>query len=952
MYKSNIKLAIFFTGFFFSCIFAAVIITQNNFIKNGLNNKQSTNNVSNLGLNDGYQESGNLSSYLMFQEFWSDVFAQDALNWSYADWRNYILLQLYGDIEYNLNNSIKNDPLFENNINVFTVYVMGKYNGSLSAEDITNLKSQLIHNSVNIGEISFMKQDDAQLKIVINIEVESSPSMWYVADNLEIYLKSENSSGSWYNESGTHYVKVYDIPSLELSDPIFIDGKQNYHFVGPILINTSTIEENISLIARVEYYLNFLLDDYVETIKTFNLTDDDESSPVISYTYTGDYTDGNPGELIISTFDDSGCSVDPSGNYTVPNSLGSHKFSFNAVDDDNDRLGDNLESHKEIWINITDDDTSSPVISFIYTGDGTDGNPGELIINASDISGLSLDPSGSYQVPNTIGNHKFIFTASDADDDRFGDILNTSITVWINITDDDTSYPELFYTYTGDGTDGNPGELIVNASDFSGLSLDPSGTYQVLNTIGNHTFVFTATDADNDRPGDALNTTITILITITDDDDEAPIIKISIIDDNDEALLMKTFNVIDNFVYDYQEFLILQILTEDKSGISNLFVDFNGNRFYDDNGDNLIFIENPRIPGVYYFSITAIDNDNDREGDQKSIQITQSFEVFDDDITPPQISISYNNFEYQIFIFDNDGNVDSKATGEYHLIDEEGLILDSGIISLEDFYYVITLPLKPGNYTLEVYSTNNDIEWEGDEEYNIEIFDITISIECCFQNIDNLLEKLIVYVDNNLYSILADSIRFKLRLAQGDLWDAYVLVEAGNIKSCVFNEFIVQAIIEFVEFETNIYNKVDLIAEPINNEIIGSLHEIRNFLVLLMGASVDYATDINYGYDIATIEVDLLNLADFVEVELGNSGSRYLEKLIRLSALHLELAIIKLSRGINPDSTLSSAQRFIDRAMEEAHELLENNESTEATICILLETLEYCYFKISEIIMK
>ncbi|MHA2122834.1 MAG: hypothetical protein ACW990_16675, partial [Promethearchaeota archaeon] len=432
MYKSNIKLAIFFTGFFFSCIFAAVIITQNNFIKNGLKNKQSTNNVSNLGLNDGYQESGNLSSYLMFQEFWSDVFAQDALNWSYADWRNYILLQLYGDIEYNLNNSIKNDPLFENNINVFTVYVMGKYNGSLSAEDITNLKSQLIHNSVNIGEISFMKQDDAQLKIVINIEVESSPSMWYVADNLEIYLKSENSSGSWYNESGTHYVKVYDIPSLELSDPIFIDGKQNYHFVGPILINTSTIEENISLIARVEYYLNFLLDDYVETIKTFNLTDDDESSPVISYTYTGDYTDGNPGELIISTFDDSGCSVDPSGNYTVPNSLGSHKFSFNAVDDDNDRLGDNLESHKEIWINITDDDTSSPVISFIYTGDGTDGNPGELIINASDISGLSLDPSGIYQVPTTIGNHTFIFTASDADDDRLGDILNTTIIVWIN----------------------------------------------------------------------------------------------------------------------------------------------------------------------------------------------------------------------------------------------------------------------------------------------------------------------------------------------------------------------------------------------------------------------------------------------------------------------------------------------------------------------------------------
>jgi len=952
MRRSNRKIVVYLTGILFLSIFAALFIAQNNFIHSECIDKHPTNKVVNLGLNDGFQASGNLSSYLMFQEFWSDVYTQDAVNWSYLDWRSYVILQIYGDIEVNLNDTIINDPLFENNIDIFTIYVMGMYNGSLSDEDIANLKSQIIHNTVDIGDISFLKKDDAQLKLSINIEVESSPSMWYIADHLEIYLKSENSSGRWYNESGSHYIKVYDTNSLELSDPINTDGKYEHHFLGPIEINTSSIEENVSLIVRVGYYLNFLIDEFVEKLELFNLFDDDESSPEISYIYTGDYTDGNPGELIISVLDDSGLFVDPSGNYSVPNSLGAHNFSFYAVDDDNDRYDDNLESNKEIWINITDDDTSCPEISYIYTGDGTDGNPGELIVNASDISGLSLDPSGTYQVPSTIGNHKFIFTASDADDDRLGDILNTTISIWINITDDDIICPKISYVYTGDGTDGNPGELIINASDVSGLSIDPSGLYQVPNSIGNHTFVFSAADADNDGPGDILSTTITIMITIIDDDDEAPIVNISIINNNDEALLMKSFNVINNFVYDYQEFLIIQILTEDKSGISSLFIDFNDNRFYDDDGDNLILIENPRIPGEYYFSITATDDDNDREGDQKSIQIIQSFEVIDDDITPPQISLSYNNFEYQISIFDNDGIVDSKATGEYHLIDEEGLILDSGIISLENFYYIITLPLKPGNYTLEVYSTNNDIDWEGDKESNIEIFDITIGIECCFQNIDELLEKLIVYVDNNLYSILADSIRFKLRLAQEDLWDALVLVEAGNIKSCVFNEALVQAIIEFVEFETEIYNKIDLITEPIMNEIVGSLHEIRNFVVLLMGASVDYATSINYGYDIATLEVDLLNLADFVEEELGGSGSKYLEKLIKLSALHLELAIMKLSRGINPDSTLSSAQRFVERAIEEAHDILENNESTEAIICLLLETLEYCYFRISEIILN
>jgi hypothetical protein len=861
MNKINFKVIIPLVGIFFCCIFAAVIITQNNFFNNELTNKDPSKKVLNLGLNDVPQEPENLSAYQKFQEFWTDVYNQDANNWSYSDWRDYVILQIYNNTEDNLNNTIKDDPLFENNINVFTIYVMGKYNGSLSNEDITNLKSQLIHNTVHIGDISFLKHDDAQIRLFINIEVESSPSMWYIVDHLEIYLKSENSTGKWYNASGIHYVKVFDMPNLELDDPIYTDGKYENHIVGPIIINTNAIEENVSLVTKVEYFLNFLMEDYVEKLELFNLVDDDELSPEILYTYTGNYTDGNPGELIV---------------------------------------------------------------------------------NASDISGLSLDPSGTYQVPNTLGNHKFVFTASDADDDRLDDILNTTITIWINITDDDTVQPEISYIYTGDGTDGNPGELIVNASDISGLSLDPSGTYQVPNTLGNHTFTFTACDTDNDRTGDILNATIIVRINIIDDDDEGPIIK--------------NVNITNNCVYDHYEFIIIDVLAEDKSGISELFIVFNDIWYYDDSGDCQFLIENPRTPGIYNFFIVVIDADNDREGDHKTTQIISSFEVFDDDITPPNIHLYYDNYNYQISILDNDGIIDSKATGEYHLINEEGMILESGIMSLEDFKYLITIPLKSGNYTLEVFSTNNDIEWEGDEEINVAIFDISVGIKACFQNVNDLLEKLIIYVDANLYSILADNIRYKLRLAQEDLWDACDLVDNGNLKCCLFNEIIVQAIIEFVEFETEIYNKIDLINDDIRNEIITSLHEIRNFVILLIGTSVDYVlglTGISSGYNIALIEVELLNLADLVEEELGSFGTKYLEKLIRLSALHLELAIIKLSRGINPDSTLSSAQRFIERAKEEVNKLLENYEITEGiTVCSLLETLDYCYSKIDEIIME
>ena len=158
---------------FLFCIFAAAIITQNNFFNLEVNNKQPSKNSLNLGLSDGLQEFENLSSYQKFQKFWTDVYAQDALNWSYLDWRNYIILQIYGNSEDNLNNTIINDPLFENNIDIFTIYVMGKYNNSLTGEDITNLKSQLIHNTVHIGDILYSKLDDDKLKLYVNVDVES-----------------------------------------------------------------------------------------------------------------------------------------------------------------------------------------------------------------------------------------------------------------------------------------------------------------------------------------------------------------------------------------------------------------------------------------------------------------------------------------------------------------------------------------------------------------------------------------------------------------------------------------------------------------------------------------------------------------------------------------------------------------------------------------------------------
>ncbi|MFX0007070.1 MAG: Ig domain-containing protein, partial [Promethearchaeota archaeon] len=546
------------------------------------------------------------------------------------------------------------------------------------------------------------------------------------------------------------------------------------------------------------------------------------------------------------------------------------------------------------------------------------------------------DPSGIYDVPSTLGIHEFTFTASDADIDRLGDCLNTTITVSINITDDDILSPVITYIYTGNYTDGDPGQLIVNASDNSGLTLDPSGIYDVPSTLGIHEFTFTASDADVDRLGDYLNTTITVWINITDDDDEGPLI----ID----------VDIINNRVYDYYEFIIIVISVEDASGISDLFIEVNDTRYYDDDRDNQILIENPRLLEIFnYFTVVAIDADNDREEDQKVSELICSFEVFDDDSTPPEIHFYYEDFSYQLSIVDNDGIEDSKATGEFFLIDEQGIILQSGVILLEDVNYTINIPLKPGNYCLEVYTTNNDRDFEGDEEYNNEIFRISVDLENCFLRVDKLLGDLIDYVDENLYFIIANSIGFKLCFARQDLWQAYLLVEAGDLNKGVFNELIIQAIIEFVEFETEFYNKIDLISTAIIDDMISFLHQIRNFVVLMMGNSVDYVKGISCGYDIASIEVELLNLEDFIEEQLGDCNCKYLEHLIKLSAMQLELAIIKLSRDINPDSALSLAKQFIDRAREETLDLLENNKISVDISSILLDSLNNCYSKIEEL---
>jgi len=304
--------------------------------------------------------------------------------------------------------------------------------------------------------------------------------------------------------------------------------------------------------------------------------------------------------------------------YNIPNDFepGVHTVELKVWEKDYDGWpGDRLSASIDVTFSVVDDDTEAPDIDCTYTGDGTDGNPGELIVTASDASGLSVDPTGIYPVPNSLGTHHFSFTATDNDNDRPNDALTNTVEISIEIVDDDTLKPVIDVIYTGDGTDGNPGDLIVTASDPSGLLVDPSGTYPVPNSLGIHDFTFTATDNDNDRPDDRLTKTLDVPITIVDDDEAEPYFENLVITD-DHLWLNISFNVIDD-----SGLSIIKIYVDDVL-IHTYFPTPTEDTFFFSFINEWIW-----ELGIYNVQIDITDADLDRPSDSLSNTAYRQFEV-------------------------------------------------------------------------------------------------------------------------------------------------------------------------------------------------------------------------------------------------------------------------------------------------------------------------------------
>ncbi|MBA7526715.1 hypothetical protein ES705_18884 [subsurface metagenome] len=576
-----------------------------------------------------------------------------------------------------------------------------------------------------------------------------------------------------YNDEnpGTWNVNAYDDESgiNEATLQILIDNQ----FAGSELgdYNVPNIPEEHTIYVEVENNdpFNPLFN---STLKFIMIIDDDDVYPVITYTYSGDNTDGNPGEIEVIASDNIGLSVDDSGTYEVPNTLGTHNFLFSATDNDDDRPGDSLTTTLSVSIPIVDDDTTPPIISIIYYGSGFDENPGYYEWNISDTddgiggdhdhdSGFSeliikgkyestvglpeeeflLTPTetGTWNLPTSPGTYTLNITASDNDDDRTleTDARSTSLIQEQTITDDDVTPPSISIQYEGDGNVINPGVWHVEVEDLeSGLDevefligdaqylydqdlvgkQSKSYDIPVPDTVGEHILSVVAKDNDKDWNGDQeASTDSNVVNIILDDDTTGPIISVN--------------RYVKRYEHPSGEW---RVFIEDlESGLDEIIIEVDGNvHIHDTNLNGIISLSyyNILIPGevgVHPITITAKNNDKDYTGDQEISTYLDSYTkiptiiALDDDFTNPTISIVYEggNIETNPGVWHIDvEDLESGLAGVLILVDGISVIDDQSLGGTISAQYDVLVPAIAGIHTITFTAKNNDIGDSGVQE--------------------------------------------------------------------------------------------------------------------------------------------------------------------------------------------------------------------------------------------
>jgi hypothetical protein len=83
-----------------------------------------------------------------------------------------------------------------------------------------------------------------------------------------------------------------------------------------------------------------------------------------------------------------------------------------------------------------------------------------------------------------------------------------------------------------------------------------------------------------------------------------------------------------------------------------------------------------------------------------------------------------------------------------------------------------------------------------------------------------------------------------------------------------------------------------------------------------------YTTGMKIGLQIALIEIDLLNLCDFIEAQIEKRKTGCLKHNIRVASYNLETALFKISKGYNIECCMLHALYKLENAECKVHWLV------------------------------
>ncbi|MFX1375331.1 MAG: NosD domain-containing protein [Promethearchaeota archaeon] len=311
--------------------------------------------------------------------------------------------------------------------------------------------------------------------------------------------------------------------------------------------------------------------------------------------------------------------------------------------------------------------------------------------------------------------------------------------------------------------------------------------------------------------------------------------------------------------------------------------------------------------GTYLVTLTVRDNDGASDTD------TCFVVVQDDDVDPPELFdliIQPSIFEINITFT----AIDFSGICEIRILVNDELIEPFYQFQIDDTYYFSLKNqwlFKKGESEVEVQVFDADNDRVNDSLMAIISGSFKNSLFDMYEYLNWQIEGLKAYIEENLSCRLKQCLNWKLSKAQEYLGEAFTLVEKGEITCALYHDQIAKVFIEITEFKSEIYNRHCQLPEDQIEFIIDTLHAIRNNIVILMGAS----TGSEQAYDIAYIEVDLLNLSDFIEGEIPCCTGKHLSKKAYYASMILEFAIFQIAMDEDIECILGYTQWKLERVI-------------------------------------